>query len=903
VRVEPGQRLDPLSRYHDPTNPGESPLAEHLRSELFPAVRRSEGGSRRRQDWLAGMEDLDDPAAFPRFIASRLVYRNLARRAWLLVVPVILAFVLRLPAIAVSHATGLAHSGPSRLLWLVVVAAIELVLLATVAVASVRRTWLALSGMSAGEGKREANQAARDLGRQLVGDGYHGLVTGHTCRAELTDLKAGFYANSGCGSTIVTEAPARLPGLGLPPVFLSNRQVSWVEIEAGNELHVRLFHASQPAGSVPLLERMVVRRGARTAPTRDLRPQLVASFPHGQTWPPQRSGQLRRRRVQRLAGLFVAAAGLISLLSSLSDPLADRLRAVRAVVPLVVPETAAALAAVGGVTLLILAWGVRRGQRRAWAVTIGLLLVVAVLHIIKGADVEEALVAVAVAVFLWVNRSEFQGATDLPRLRGALGVWAAVTAATIATGTIAIQVSAAINRMTRPRGRPALRNHFTISWWHAVEATLSRMTTDKSLVFLPHRIDRFFAPAMAAAAFGLVIALGSLVSRPVVARRRRGTRNDPDGLARARAILGRHGSGTLDYFALRPDKEFWFWGDTVTAYGIYGGVCLVSPDPVGPVAEREPAWRAFRAFVDEHGWALGVLGAGEEWLPLYRATGMHNLYIGDEGVVRTARFTLDGGRHKSLRQAVNRVAKYGYTISFHDPSQIDADLRGALNEVMTQSRRGDVERGFCMTLGRVFDPADAGLLLAVVHAPPPQTAAPGTPGAPVAFCQYVPAPGIGGYSLDLMRRDNGTHPNGLIDFAVVQTIRYLQQRGGGGLGLNFATMRAVLAGETGERTTQRIQAWLLRHMDDSMQIESLWKFNAKFDPDWQPRYAIHDAPENAVAVAIAIAIAESFWELPIVGRLLTPATGPHQPHPSRLDDDTPDHRDGDALTPAATRPQ
>ena len=109
---------------------------------------------------------------------------------------------------------------------------------------------------------------------------------------------------------------------------------------------------------------------------------------------------------------------------------------------------------------------------------------------------------------------------------------------------------------------------------------------------------------------------------------------------------------------------------------------------------------------------------------------------------------------------------------------------------MTKSRRGDVERGFSMTLGRAFDASDDGLLLAVVWGPG---------GAePVAFCQYVPAPGINGYSLDLMRRDDGEHPNGLLDFAVVETIRHLKAQGKRGLGLNFATMRAVLAGESGE---------------------------------------------------------------------------------------------------------
>ncbi len=122
-----------------------------------------------------------------------------------------------------------------------------------------------------------------------------------------------------------------------------------------------------------------------------------------------------------------------------------------------------------------------------------------------------------------------------------------------------------------------------------------------------------------------------------------------------------------------------------------------------------------------------------------------------------------------------------------------------------------------------------------------------------------------------MRRDNGDHPNGLIDFAVVETIRHLQEIGCVGLGLNFATMRAVLAGEAGEGISQKAQAWMLRRMGDSMQIESLWRFNAKFAPYWQPRYAIYDAPENVLATALAIARAESVWELPLIGRLLVPS--------------------------------
>jgi lysylphosphatidylglycerol synthetase-like protein (DUF2156 family) len=132
----------------------------------------------------------------------------------------------------------------------------------------------------------------------------------------------------------------------------------------------------------------------------------------------------------------------------------------------------------------------------------------------------------------------------------------------------------------------------------------------------------------------------------------------------------------------------------------------------------------------------------------------------------------------------------------------------------------------------------------------------------------VPATDIGGYSLDLMRRSEGDHPNGLTDFVVVRTIERLRAEGHRGLSLNFATMRAVLAGEMGDSVGRRVEKRVMEHLSDSMQIESLWRYNAKFQPTWRRRYLAYDSPEHLVAVGFAVAGAEQFWELPVVGRFL-----------------------------------
>jgi lysyl-tRNA synthetase class 2 len=168
-----------------------------------------------------------------------------------------------------------------------------------------------------------------------------------------------------------------------------------------------------------------------------------------------------------------------------------------------------------------------------------------------------------------------------------------------------------------------------------------------------------------------------------------------------------------------------------------------------------------------------------------------------------------------------------------------------------------------MTLSRMFDPRDTGLLLAVCLAPDGTT--------PVAFNQYVPAAAIGGYSLDVMRRTNDEDaPNGLTDFVIIETISWMRERGYRGLGLNFATFRAVVSGEGGGGPWLGVERKVLHRFSDTMQIESLWKFNQKYDPIWRPRYVVTDAALNRPREAMAIARAEGEMEVPIVGRFFKP---------------------------------
>jgi lysylphosphatidylglycerol synthetase-like protein (DUF2156 family) len=547
----------------------------------------------------------------------------------------------------------------------------------------------------------------------------------------------------------------------------------------------------------------------------------------------------RHRRTRRIAGGVLALAGLMNLLSAITPPLAGRLDVLRDVVPSTVEQAASAVVAASGIALLLLSRGVRRGQRHAWVLAVAVTGLTCVLHIVKGLDVEEAIAALVVFVYLLANRRAFRAAACRASLGRALS--------TLAFGGLVAMAVGTVTALWLPRP-----THMPVG--QALAAVAERLVGIHSIAIHGRR-DRFLTPTLGSVGVSLAIFAGWQIFRPVLARRH-------SEWARARSIVARHGTDTLAYFALRDDKQHWFWNDTLVAYAVHNGVCLVSPDPVGPVEERAIAWREFRAFVDRQGWPVAVMGASEQWLPIYRATGLRDMYVGDEAIVDARTFSLDGGRKKGLRQAVNRIANHGYTIEFHDPSNLDPELVTKLRALMTESRRGAMERGFSMTLGRVFSKDDKGLLLAVCLGPD---------GEPAAFCQYVPSADIDGYSLDLMRRsERGTHPNGLTDFVVVRTIEHLRDTGHRGLGLNFAVMRSVLAQEGGDGIGQRIERRMLGWLSESMQIESLWKYNAKFDPDWRPRYAVYDTAENFLTSAVAVAKAESFWDIPVIGRFFAP---------------------------------
>lgn len=548
-----------------------------------------------------------------------------------------------------------------------------------------------------------------------------------------------------------------------------------------------------------------------------------------------------RDRVRRVAAYGVAGVGLVGVLSAISRPVRSRLEDLLQVLPFIVPRSAATTLVFVSFTLLLTARGLRRGQRLAWASTLLLLATSAALHLLKGLDVEEAVVASVALVWLATQHAAFPVLPSRAVLvrTVTLGLGGALVAIVLATA-----LAQMVGRHHHPRVGESAR------------AVAERLGGREALP-LPG-VGGFLTPVLVATGLGLLastlwLLLSPRVSAPLTSSEHLAERE------RARRLVREHGGDTLAYFALRDDKDWFFSGGSVVAHAVRNGVCLVSPDPIGPIAGREQVWTEFMAYAQRNGWSVAVVGALPEWLATYQASGLRAVYLGDEAIVDCQRFTLQGRSMKTLRGAYHRVHRAGYTASFHDPAVLDAELKTALASITAQSRHGDVERGFSMTLSRLFDPADTGLLLTVARR---------GDGRVGGFIQWIPAADIEGWSLDVMRRSTDEDiPNGITDFLIIETIRHLADQGGRGLGLNFAVLRAVVSGEH-DGVAARAGRALLHRLSDRAQIESLWKFNAKYDPRWRSRYVVLDSVEFMLTQTLVVAGAEGVDEIPVIGRFL-----------------------------------
>jgi lysyl-tRNA synthetase, class II len=501
-----------------------------------------------------------------------------------------------------------------------------------------------------------------------------------------------------------------------------------------------------------------------------------------------------------------------------------------------------------GLLLLMLSHGLRRRKRRAWQGVMLLLAASVVIHAIPaGRHLVPAIPAVVLLAILWFYRKQFYAIGD-PRTRWrALWVFGMLAVADVAIGFCYIAVT------------HGLDEDYTLG--QRLQSVIYNLVGFTGPVhFTSETRGDVFAFLMAGLGIFTLVVVGYLFLRPA----KRADRLSDADANRIRGLLEKHGErDSLGYFTLRNDKSV-IWsatGKSCIGYRVLSGVMLASGDPIGD----PEAWPgAISAFLDEaaqHAWVPAVIGCSELGAETWcrEDSGLTALELGDEAIVDIADFTLQGRSMRNVRQMVTRVCRHGYVAEVRRMGDIPRAEISSLIRQADSWRGSPTERGFSMALGRVGTPGDENCVIATAT----------ENGVLRAILHFVPW-GADGLSLDLMRRDRAAQP-GLNDFLIVETIKSAENLGIKRVSLNFAVFRAAL--ERGERIGAGpvLRAWrrILLFMSRWFQIESLYKFNAKFCPEWVPRFFVFTGTRDIPRISLAALEAEAFlvWPTLEVSRL------------------------------------
>lgn len=342
---------------------------------------------------------------------------------------------------------------------------------------------------------------------------------------------------------------------------------------------------------------------------------------------------------------------------------------------------------------------------------------------------------------------------------------------------------------------------------------------------------------------------------------------------RARAILKAHGGGSLSWQTTWAGNSYWFSssGDSFVAYRVIAGVALALGAPVGPQPDRESSFAEFTRHCRLSGWTPCFYFVAQEMRSHASALGWGSVQVAQETVLHLHAVSFRGKKFQDIRTAMNNAAKAGIRAEWTTYSAAPISVQGQIQAISEEwvADKKVPEMGF--TLGSLdeLDDPEVRCLIAVdahhtVH----------------AVASWLPVYRNGhviGWTLDFMRRrSDGFRAS--IDFLIASAALGFQDEGYDFMSLSGAPLARPphdprfphLAPETAG-ALDRLLDWLGASLEPVYGFRSLLAFKSKFKPSYIPMYMLF--PDAAALPAIANAVTRAYLPSINVGQGLTLARG------------------------------
>lgn len=526
-----------------------------------------------------------------------------------------------------------------------------------------------------------------------------------------------------------------------------------------------------------------------------------------------------------LPAFIIFLLGVVNVLSAITPAVHDRLQFVKKILPNHIVVISNSLVLISGLILILISIFLLQGSKRAWYIAFSLTIVSIVANLIKAIDYEEAMLAFIAASSLYYTRENYKLKRHVKIIKVGFRVFLYAITALLAYGVLGFYF---INR-----------RHFGVDFTfiQSVEAVLKVIffIDDKALVPLT-KFGTNFEKSIYIMSGAVILFIIYSLMKPFFNK----PYNSPGDFTDADNLLKKSGCSALDYFKTYPDK-FIFFNEARSAFisfKITRHFVMVLEDPVAEtLAEKINIILSFEERCNENGFITAYYRVSEESLPMYSSLKKKHIPIGEEAVLNLNTFTMDGGKMKTTRSAVNRLTAGGFIFKVNLPNHMD-DFLQKLEKVSEHWLKSLNQNEVAFTQG-VFDKSilQQHIIITIVDAQEKIH----------AFLNLVPDYAPGEATYDLIRKEPDA-PNGILDMLLAKTYSYLKEEGYTSVNMGLAP----LSGIEGNNFTQKTIKYAYENLKAFAQFKGQRKYKEKFFPQWKKKYLIYSHHYHLLQVPRAL---------------------------------------------------
>jgi phosphatidylglycerol lysyltransferase len=524
--------------------------------------------------------------------------------------------------------------------------------------------------------------------------------------------------------------------------------------------------------------------------------------------------------------VLIFALGIVNIISVLTPALPERLKLLTNYFFDFI-SISNSFVLVAGLFLLVTSAFMLKGLRTAWWFAIVLSIISVFGHITKGIDYEEAIIAIVIVGSLIATRKEYYIKAN-PKL-GNIGFQTALLsiAAVLLFGVVGFYFLDG--------------KHFQIDFnlIQSIRYTLQNYFLVGSRDLVPRdSFARDFVNLIKVSGFVSMSFLVYTLVRPYVYK----ITPTEEEKNRAKFLSQKFGNSSLDYFKTYSDKFIFAPPDinAFIAYRVSNSFAAVLEDPVSEnVEEMKKCIIRFGKYCYENGLKEIYYRVPRESLTVYHDLLKKSLFVGQEGVVDTTTFTLEGGEKKSIRNALHKITEQEYRTQIYYPPLKDGliqKLKAVSEEWLKISDRTEI----IFSQGMFVEKEIKEQTVIAVENREEKI---------IAFLNIIPDNVKNEGTYDLLRK-TADAPNGIMDYMIVELFNYYKSKGIKFVNLGFAPMSGL---NDPHNFTEKSMKFAYEKIRSFSHYKGQREYKEKFDPQWYDKFLIYSNDYDLLQVPDVLA--------------------------------------------------